>query len=82
MCKKMFQRWVLKKIVNNTKLFGGDNGSSAIIKEYLVELYGGTKVEDLPFEAISQSVAASRLKNKLLKEYPMYDYRLLHKPKR
>ena len=78
----MFNRWVLKKIVNKPKLFGGDNGTPAIIKEYLSELYSGRKVEDLPFEAISQSVAASRLKNKLLKEYPMYDYRLLHKPKR
>jgi len=78
---QVFREWTLKKIDSNPKLFGGDNGNPAIIKEYLSELHNGTKVEDLSQEAISQSVAVSRMRNKLLEVYPEYDHREKYKPK-
>lgn len=71
----MFRQWTLNKIEKNPQKFGGDSGNPAIIKEYLSELHGGTKVEDLSQEAISQSVAVSRMRNKLLEVYPEYDHR-------
>lgn len=82
MTADMFRQWTLKKIEQNPKKFGGDNGNPLIIKEYLTEFHGGTKVEDLSKEAISQSVAVSRMRNKLLEVYPEYDYRKKNKPKR
>ena len=81
MTKNIFYKWTLEKIEDNPKLFGGDNGNPAIIKEYLSELHGSTKVEDLPLEAISQSVGVSRIKNHILLDYPRYDNRVEHKPK-
>ena len=81
MTMDIFRQWTLKKIEANPQLFGGDTGNPAIIKEYLSELHNGTKVEDLSQEAISQSVAVSRMRNKLLEVYPEYDHRKKHKPK-
>jgi len=77
----ILREWTLSKIEKNPQLFGGDNGNPAIIKEYLSELHNGTKVEDLSQEAISQSVAVSRMRNKLLEVYPEYDHREKYKPK-
>jgi hypothetical protein len=71
------REWTLKKITQNPQLFGGDESNPAIIKTYLMEVWG----VDLPEIAISQSVAVSRIKNKLLEEYPQYDSRQKHKPK-
>ena len=80
MTKNMYREWTLKKLEENPKLFGGDKGNPAVIKQYLREMHKGTKVEDLTLEAISQSVSVSRMKNKLLEVYPEYDYRVIHKP--
>lgn len=77
----IFRQWTLTKIEENPKLYGSDKGNPAIIKVYLIELHGGTKVEDLTYEAISQSVAVSRMRNKLLEVYPEYDFRDKYKPK-
>ena len=77
----LLKEWTLKKIESNPQLFGGDNGNPAIIKEYLSELHNGTKIENIPEEDISRSVAVSRMKNKLLELHPEYDYREKHKPK-
>ena len=77
----IFRQWTLSKIEEKPKLFGGDKGNPAIIKEYLSEIHGKTKAEDLTFEAISQSVAVSRMRNKLLEVYPEYDHRKKYKPK-
>jgi len=77
----IFRKWTLNKIEENPKLYGGDKGNPAIIHTYLTELHSGTKVEDLTYEAISQSVAVSRMRNKLLLEYPHHDYRDENKPK-
>lgn len=77
----IFRQWTLTKIEENPKLYGGDSGNPAIIHAYLSELHTGTKVEDLTHEAISQSVAVSRTRNKLLEVYPEYDFRDKYKPK-
>ena len=81
MSKYILKAWTLNKIKENPKLFGGDNGNPAIIKEYLIELYRDKRVENLEQEDISQSVAVSRIKNKILEIYPEYDYRERNKPK-
>lgn len=78
----IFFEWTLKKIEENPQLFGGDNGNPAIIKAYLTELHGKTKAEDLTLSAISQSVGVSRDRNKILEQYPQYDFRVKHKPKK
>ena len=77
----MFRQWTLNKIEEKPKLYGGDKGNPAIIHTYLAELHTGTKVEDLTYEEISQSVAVSRMRNKLLEVYPEYDFREKYKPK-
>ncbi len=77
----LLKEWTLKKIKSNPQLYGGDNGNPAIIKEYLSEVYQGTAVEDLPLNAISQSVAVSRMKNRLLEVHQEYDYREKNIPK-
>jgi len=81
MSTDIIRNWTLKKIQENPKLFGGDKGNPAIIHAYLSELYRGTKVEDVTYETYSQSVAVSRMKNKLLEIYPEYDCREKNKPK-
>lgn len=81
MTMNIFFKWTLEKIETNPQLFGGDNGNPAIIKEYLTEMHGKTKAEDLTLSAISQSVGVSRDRNKILEQYPQYDFRVKHKPK-
>jgi len=82
MTTNIFYSWTLKKIEDNPHLFGGDNGNPAIIKEYLTEMHGKTNVEDLSLSAISQSVAVSRDRNKILERYPQYDFRVKNKRKK
>lgn len=77
----ILREWTLQKIKENPKLYGGDKGNPAIIHTYLSDFHRGTKVEDLTWENISQSVAVSRMRNKVLEIYPEYDYREIHKPK-
>jgi hypothetical protein len=81
MTKEIFREWILAKIVENPQLYGGDKGNPAIIHTYLSELHTGTKVEDLTYEEISQSVAVSRMRNSLLEIFPEYDFREKYKPK-
>jgi len=75
------KQWVANKVKSNPKKFGGDDGNSYIIKEYLTDIHYGTKVEDLDLEAISGSVAASRSKNTFLIKNPEYDLRKKNLPK-
>ena len=82
MTHELLREWTLKKIEQNPKLYGGDKGNPAIIHTYLSELHTGTKVEDLTSEAISQSVAVSRERNKILEQYPQYDFRVKNKRKK
>ena len=76
-----YKQWTLEQIEDNPKLYGGDNGNPAIIKRYLTVMHGQTRAEDLTLGAISQSVAVSRMRNKILEQHPEYDFRVVHKPK-
>lgn len=76
-----YRQWTLEQIESNPKLYGGDDGNPAIIKRYLSVMHGNTTADNLTLEAISQSVAVSRMRNKLLEIYPEYDYRVKYKPK-
>lgn len=79
---KDIKNWTFSKIENDPFLFGGDVSNPAIIKQYLMEFNPNTRVEDLTFEAISNSVAVSRMKNKILEENPQLDFREVNKPKK
>ena len=76
-----YKQWTLEQIESNPQLFGGDDGNPAIIKKYLTVMHGQTRAEDLTLGAISQSVAVSRIRNKILELHPEYDFRIVHKPK-
>lgn len=76
------KEWTFTKISSDPFLFGGDIGNPAIIKQYLVEFNPKTKVEDLTLETISNSVAVSRMKNKILEENSYLDFREVNKPKK
>jgi hypothetical protein len=80
--KQEIKEWTLTKLNNDPYLYGGDIGNPAIIKAYLVEVNPDIKVKDLTFETISNSVAVSRCKNKLLEDNPHLDFREVHKPKK
>ncbi len=75
-------QWTKKKIKSNPYKYGGDIGNPSIIKEYLMETNPGVEIEDLTIEAISESVAVSRIKNQFLEKNPQYDFREKYKPKR
>lgn len=79
---KELKDWTFEKLNSNPILYGGDIGNPAIIKAYLYEVNPNVKVEDLTFETISNSVAVSRYKNKLLEENPHLDFREVNKPKK
>jgi hypothetical protein len=79
---KDMKKWTFTKINNEPFLFGGDIGNPAIIKQYLVEFNPEVKVKDLTLETISNSVAVSRMKNKILEENPHLDFREVNKPKK
>ena len=68
-------RWTYDKIKENPKYYGSDTGNPAIILTYLEEM------KHLSISTISHSVAVSRIRNKLLKQFPKYDYREKYKPK-
>lgn len=73
--------WTLNKLKSNPKLYGGDNGNNEIILAYLKETNPFATIVSLTTESIAHSVAVSRCKNKLLEQYPEYDFRVRNKPK-
>lgn len=75
-------QWTEEKVKSNPYIFGGDVGNPSIIKEYLAETNPKTLVEHLTLEAISESVAVSRIKNQFLEDNPQYDFREKYKPKK
>jgi len=79
---KEIKHWTFTKLNEDPYLYGGDIGNPAIIKQYLKEFNKGVKVENLSLETISESVAVSRMKNKLLEENPHLDFREVNKPKK
>jgi len=74
--QEQLKDWTLNKLQENPKLFGGDDGNSAIILEYLKDMSPHDKVTLITHETVSNSVSVSRIKNKLLCDYPEFDYRV------
>ncbi len=75
-------RWTYEKIKSNPKKFGGDFSNSLIMIEYLKEFYSGYVVNELEPQLMSILSTVSRIKNKLLKKNPHFDFRTKYKPKR
>ena len=74
--RKQLYVWTYEKIKSNPKVYGGDHGNPLIILAYLKEM------GELNRATISHSVAVSRIKNKLLRSNPHFDYRQKYKPKK
>lgn len=81
-CKIDLSIWVAEKVKENPYKFGGDVGNPSIILEYLTVTNPDIKIENLSLEAISESVAVSRIKNQFLEDNPQYDFREKYKPKK
>ncbi len=77
--KKLLTIWTLNKLESDPKLFGGDNGNSAIMLHYLSEMQEDDKISNVPLNTMSNAVSVSRIKNELLKKYPQYDFRVKNK---
>lgn len=75
-------QWTLEKIKSNPELFGGDNGNNEIILAYIKETNPFSFVSSLTTTTIAHSVAVSRARNKMLKDYPEFDFRIKNKPKK
>lgn len=81
--KPELKQWVEKKVSSNPTRYGSDLGNSYIILDYLIETNPElNQLNRLTLEAISESVAVSRIKNQYLEENPQYDFRDKWKPKR
>lgn len=80
--KKQLYVWVYDKIKSNPKKFGGDFSNSLIMYEYLMEFYSDDNVSMLEPQLMSILSTISRIKNKLLKKNPHFDYRTKYKPKK
>jgi len=79
--KKQLNAWTYNKIKGNPKKFGGDFSNSLIMHEYLIEFYANEKVVQLEPQLMSILSTVSRIKNKLLKKNPNFDYRTKFKVK-
>ena len=79
--KKQLYVWVYEKIKSNPKKFGGDYSNSLIMYEYLIEFYPDYAISELEHSLMSVLSTVSRIKNKLLKNNPHFDYRTKHKIK-
>ncbi|MFW2555255.1 hypothetical protein [Aliarcobacter butzleri] len=81
--KPELKQWVEKKVSSNPTRYGSDLGNSYIILDYLIETNPElNQLNRLTLEAISESVAVSRIKNQYLEENPQYDFRDRWKSKR
>lgn len=79
--RKQLYVWVYEKIKGNPTKFGGDYSNSQIMYEYLKEFYPDYSVVELEHTLMSVLSTISRIKNKLLKSNPHFDYRTKHKVK-
>lgn len=68
--------WTLEKLESNPALFGGDNGNSVIILEYLKEASPHNQVTLITHQTMSNAVTVSRLKNTILLDRPDLDHRV------
>lgn len=74
--------WTYEKIKSNPKKFGGDFGNAEITHAFLVEFFGDKIVASLEVRNFSAVSSVSRIRNKLLKSNPHFDYRTKHTPKK
>ena len=79
--RKQLYVWTYEKIKSNPKKFGGDFSNQLIMHEYLMEFYSNDRVAQLHQGVMSVLSSVSRIKNKLLKKNPQFDYRMKHKAK-
>ena len=79
--RKQLYVWVYDKIKSNPKKFGGDFSNSLIMYEYLIEFYANENISQLEPQLMSILSTVSRIKNKLLKKNPHFDFRTKYKPK-
>lgn len=79
--RKQLYVWVYDKIKSNPKKFGGDFSNSLIMYEYLIEFYADENISQLEPKIMSILSTVSRIKNKLLKKNPHFDFRTKYKPK-
>ena len=80
--KNQLYVWTYEKIKNNPKRFGGNYSNSLIMYEYIKEFYSDSTVAELEPKLMSILSTISRIKNKLLKKNPHFDFRTKYKPKR
>ena len=79
--KEMLAVWTLETLQSNPRVFGGDDGNSSIMIRYLQETSTSDLITLITNETMSNAVSVSRLKNKILSQYPELDYRDKNKPK-
>lgn len=79
--KKQLFEWCYDKIKDNPKKFGGDFSNSLIMYEYLLDFHSDKNVLQLEAQLMSVLSTVSRIKNKLLKKNPDFDFRTKYKPK-
>ncbi|MBL1243502.1 MAG: hypothetical protein COA39_003740 [Sulfurimonas sp.] len=80
--KNQLYRWTYDKIKGDPKKFGGDFSNAFIMFEYLIEFYPDVNVSQLEPQIMSILSTVSRIKNKLLKKNPSFDFRTKYKPKK
>lgn len=80
--KEQIKKWILQALKQDPKKYGGDDSNAEITRAYTIAMQEGTKVENLPLLAFKDISTVSRQKNKLLREYPEYDFRRKYKPRK
>lgn len=80
--KHQLYTWIYQTIQNSPQIFGGDNSNALITYEYVKEFHYHNGSFQLSPYVMSIISTVSRQKNKLLKEYPEYDFRRKYKPKK
>lgn len=80
--KEQIKKWILQALQQDPKKFGGDDSNAEITRAYTIAMQEGTKVENLTITVFKDISTVSRQKNKLLREYPEYDFRLKYKPRK
>lgn len=78
--KKLYE-WVYNTIKKDPKKFGGDDSNPLIMQEYTIQNYQNESATNLNKGYFSLLSTISRIKNKLLKANPRFDYRKRNKPK-
>ena len=74
--------WAYEKIKSNPKVYGGDKSNPIIMKAYVQEFHNGERADQLSDIVYSVLSTVSRVKNKLLKKNPQFDYRKINKSKK